>query len=66
MKTSNADIWFSIIASLGVIVNVNENVNIPFGDFWDLYAKKRGEKGKLEIKWNKLTDDERVKIMQPP
>jgi len=45
-------------------LNNNKNVNIPFGDFWDLYAKKRGEKGKLEIKWNKLTDDERVKIMQ--
>ena len=50
--------------NVNVSVNVNENVNIPFGDFWDLYAKKRGEKGKLEIKWNKLADDERVKIME--
>jgi len=49
------------------IIKANK-VNIPFEDFWNLYQKKVGNKEKLEIKWNKLKDEERVKTMQhiPP
>lgn len=39
------------------------NVNIPFEKFWNLYDKKRGDKTKLETKWNKLTDKDRTAIM---
>jgi len=42
----------------------SEKVNVPFDSFWDLYDKKVGEKGKLFKKWLKLSDDERVKIIE--
>jgi hypothetical protein len=38
-------------------------LNVPFIDFWEMYDKKKGEKGKLEKKWQSLTDEEREKIM---
>lgn len=41
----------------------NKEINIPFGDFWNLYEKKRGNAAKLEAKWNKLKDEERQAIM---
>lgn len=41
--------------------NAKEN-NIPFADFWNLYDKKINAK-KSEEKWNKLTDAERILIM---
>lgn len=37
--------------------------NIPFGDWWDLYGKKR-DKAECEVRWNKLTDASREAIMQ--
>lgn len=37
---------------------------IPFSDFWELYDKKRGDKVKLEKKWDALSHDERKKIME--
>lgn len=40
-----------------------EVVNVPFDDFWNLYDKKVGEKGKLFKKWLKLTDKDRISIM---
>lgn len=38
-------------------------INISFDVFWDLYNKKKGDKEKIEKKWNKLKDDERQKII---
>jgi hypothetical protein len=39
-------------------------INISFDSFWDLYDKKVGDKEKLKLKWEKLTDDERLKAME--
>jgi len=36
---------------------------LPFDLFWNLYDKKVGDKKKVEIKWNKLKEDERQKII---
>jgi hypothetical protein len=44
-------------------VKVNKVNNISFDDFWILYDKRKGDKTKLEAKWNKLTDEERTNIM---
>lgn len=47
-------------------VNEHENgaaKNIVFSVFWDLYDKKVGSKDKCEKKWNKLSDQERQKII---
>jgi len=41
-----------------------KDLNIPFDAFWDAYKKKVGEKDKLSKKWSKLTDEERVLIME--
>lgn len=38
-------------------------INISFGDFWDLYDKKSGNKEKLEAKWAALSDEERLLAM---
>ena len=35
-----------------------------FGEFWDLYDKKRGDKGKIEKKWMRLTEAERESVMK--
>lgn len=42
----------------------NDKKNIPFDDFWDAYAKKKGSKKKCRKKWNNLSDDEREFIME--
>lgn len=34
-------------------------LNISFIEFWDLYDKKVGDKEKVELKWNSLSDIER-------
>lgn len=39
------------------------NINISFDVFWDLYDKKVGNKKLCIQRWNKLTDDERQKIV---
>jgi hypothetical protein len=44
--------------NVNVNVNVNGNVNgnkISFGEFWDLYDKKVGDRQKCEKKWNTLS-----------
>ena len=41
----------------------NEIVNIDFNVFWNLYEYKVGSKKKCEKKWNKLTDEDRTKII---
>jgi hypothetical protein len=41
----------------------NKPINILFDIFWNLYNKKIGDKNKVEVKWNKLKDDERQKII---
>lgn len=38
--------------------------NISFGEFWDLYDKKRGDKVKIKKKWLALTDAERLLVME--
>ena len=43
------------------VINI---INVPFDVFWDLYDKKRGERQKLEKKWNGLTNKERSEIME--
>ena len=42
--------------------NNNKELNILFDVFWNLYDKKVS-KQKAEAKWNKLKDDDRVKII---
>jgi len=42
---------------------IEDNINIHFDIFWNLYNKKVGDKKKLEKKWNKLKNDERQKII---
>jgi hypothetical protein len=48
--------------------NENENVekvlNVPFLDFWNLYDKKVGDKGKLARKWASLKNSDREAIMR--
>lgn len=44
------------------IINI-KRLNITFDEFWNLYDKKVGDKGKLEKKWASLTDDERSKAI---
>ena len=36
----------------------------PFEEFWNLYDKKRGDKGKLQKKWEKLPEKVRQQIME--
>jgi len=40
-----------------------KQVNIAFAEFWDLYNKKRGDVGKIEKKWNALSDKDRQLAM---
>jgi hypothetical protein len=42
---------------------VNKTINIAFDLFWDLYDKKKGDRGKLIAKWEKLSDSDRELIM---
>lgn len=42
---------------------VLNTINVHFGDFWELYDKKVGEKGKLQKKWENLKPGEREKAM---
>ena len=42
----------------------NKSINISFNSWWDLYDKKVGSKTKLESKWNKLTDDQRIQAIK--
>lgn len=43
----------------------NSDVNkIPFDWFWDAYDKKVGSKEKLEKKWDKLSDEEKVAALK--
>ena len=44
-------------------INESIKVNVPFDDFWNLYDKKRGDKDKIEKKWQSLKDSEREAIM---
>lgn len=41
-----------------------KRINIAFSVFWDMYDKKVGEKGKLEKKWNDLSEKDRVAIIE--
>ena len=43
--------------------NESTKVSVPFDDFWNLYDKKRGDKDKIEKKWQSLKDSEREAIM---
>lgn len=42
---------------------VEDSINISFDVFWNLYNKKKGDKDKIEKKWNKLTNEDRQKII---
>jgi DNA-binding Lrp family transcriptional regulator len=49
------------LAHNNIVINRKELIpNISFNTWWDLYDKKVGSKTKLESKWNKLTDNERI------
>lgn len=41
-----------------------QKAEIPFSEFWDMYDKKRGDKVKLERKWNDLSKKDRASIME--
>lgn len=43
---------------------IENEINISFTDFWNLYDKKVGDKTKLTKKWVALKDDQRVLIME--
>ena len=45
------------------ISSTNKHINISFGEWWDLYDKKVGDKNKLEKKWNALSNEERQKAI---
>lgn len=47
-----------------VLDNIENNINIPFSVFWDLYDKKVGYNEKLKKKWESLKDEEREKAIQ--
>ena len=49
--------------SVNDIVITPSIINIDFEIFWNLYNKKKGDKDKVESKWNKLKDEERQKII---
>jgi hypothetical protein len=52
------------IPVINTIINtVNKHINISFGEWWDLYDKKVGDKIKLEKKWNALSNEERQKAI---
>lgn len=42
----------------------DKTINVSFDDFWNLYNKKVGEKGKLKKKWEALKPEERLQIMK--
>lgn len=41
----------------------NNNTVLSFSEFWDLYDKKRGDKAKLEKKYDKISEEDRKKII---
>ena len=43
--------------------NKKDTLGVSFDDFWNLYDKKRGDKDKIEKKWQSLKDSEREAIM---
>lgn len=43
---------------------VNQEINIPFQEFWDKYNYKKGDKLWTEKKWNRLSDKEREQAME--
>lgn len=43
---------------------VFKDLNVSFEDFWDLYDKKVGEKGKLTKKWENLKPADRTAAME--
>lgn len=45
-------------------INILGNSKYSFEQFWDLYNKKVGDKKKCIAKWNKLTEEQKEKIMQ--
>ena len=46
------------------IIKNPKALNIPFIDFWKLYDYKRGSKEKVEKAWIRLTNKERLAIME--
>lgn len=40
-----------------------ENSKFSFEDFWDLYDKKRGDKSKIQKKWDVLDEETKLYIM---
>lgn len=42
----------------------NNEINIPFSKFWNLYGKKKGNRSSCEKKWNRLKDSEREEIIE--
>ena len=40
-----------------------DKINISFDVFWNLYDKKVGDKNKIESKWNKLSNNNRILII---
>lgn len=45
------------------VVKSSNIINIDFEIFWNLYNKKKGDKDKIKIKWEKLNDNDRQKII---
>ena len=57
--SENAQVINTLVSN--TINNTNKQINISFGEWWDLYDKKVGDKTKLEKKWNNLNNEERSK-----
>ena len=62
-KTSNPPTLDSETNTENTTENTTDTLNVPFDDFWNLYDKKRGDKDKIEKKWQSLKDSEREAIM---
>jgi len=51
---------------IGIGIGIGKGIGkekIPFSQFWDLYNRKEGAKNKCELKWNKLNNETRQKII---
>ena len=62
-KTSNPPTLDSETNTENTTENTTDTLNVSFDDFWNLYDKKRGDKDKIEKKWQSLKDSEREAIM---
>lgn len=50
-------------ADVGCIIKDISSLDMSFGNFWERYGKKVGNKARVEKKWGNLTEEERIMAM---